>query len=246
MVRARLGLKLLLIILILTLLSLLALGAREEVIRARQGAVTKVEFEVKDPDGDCPVTCTITNRDRRGLVIPLRVTLLKGCQNWQPLKVVYLPLGSCYGDTITVTCTDALGATGSGEADVAVNCPPVITIASEFPTHWRSDLIIPLTATDKDYDPITWSIERFPSYGAVEFSGDTVIYHPEPYVGKESWEDSFTVIADDGFGGRARATMRVQIVDKKPQASGLSTSTDEDSPLGITLPGSDPDNDPLQ
>lgn len=69
MVRARLASKMLLVMLILTLLCMLALGA-ERVSRAREGAVTSINFRVRDPDSHCPVTCTITNGDPRGLVVP--------------------------------------------------------------------------------------------------------------------------------------------------------------------------------
>ncbi len=82
------------------------------------------------------------------------------------------------------------------------------------------------------------------SNGSILISGTNYTYTPAlNYNGA----DSFTFKIFDGSNYSAEATVSISVlpVNDAPIANAQSTSTSEDTPLSITLTGSDIDNDPL-
>ncbi|MCR4405045.1 MAG: hypothetical protein NUW06_07235, partial [Candidatus Acetothermia bacterium] len=141
-------------------------------VRARAGALTTINFRVRDKEGDYPITCSITNTDLRGFLLT-RFVSVPGPEpeEWYPFSVQYFAWTSCYHDIVTAACTDCRGATGKGSVEVIVNCPPVITVPPTLLTHWRKTAILPLKADDRDGDPITWEIKQYPDHCCVEQVG---------------------------------------------------------------------------
>ncbi len=106
--------------------------------------------------------------------------------------------------------------------------------------------------SDPDGDPLTYKEGKSPSHGTVEVHEDgTWTYTPDKgYTGK----DSFTVIVDDGNGGKIEVPVTVDITEpenppKKPNnpptAKDDHKTTSKDTPVSGQVKGSDPDGDPL-
>ncbi len=100
--------------------------------------------------------------------------------------------------------------------------------------------------TDPEGDPLTAVLVSGPSHAAsfTLNANGTFTYEP---VANYNGPDSFTYKANDGTldSNVATATLNVQSVNDAPEASGQSVSTDEDTPIAITLSASDVDGDAL-
>ncbi len=103
---------------------------------------------------------------------------------------------------------------------------------------------ITLTGSDADLDPLDFQIVDQPQHGTLSGTASDVVYTPEAnYFGS----DSFTFLVSDGDDDSLLATvsLTIQAVNDAPLADGQSLVTDEDTPLAITLTGSDIELDPL-
>jgi LPXTG-motif cell wall-anchored protein len=97
---------------------------------------------------------------------------------------------------------------------------------------------------------LTYSKGEDPKHGTVTVNPDgTWTYTPDPnYVG----EDSFTVIVDDGKGGKTEVTITVGVTEPNtpptnhpPTAPDEKVTTEKDKPTTGSVKGTDPDGDPL-
>ncbi len=96
---------------------------------------------------------------------------------------------------------------------------------------------------DTDNDPLTAILVSGPSHGGVTLNGDgSFTYTPAAgYVGS----DSFTYKVNDGVADSMDATVWINVTNTTPTANGQNVTTDEDTPLAVTLTGTDQDNDTL-
>ncbi|MFC1727572.1 tandem-95 repeat protein [Patescibacteria group bacterium] len=127
----------------------------------------------------------------------------------------------------------------------SVNDAPVV---SDNAVTTDEDLIklITLSATDVDTpaESLTYAIVANPTHGTASLSGSEVTYTPDlNYNGS----DLFTYLANDGKTDSNIATVSITVnsVNDEPIADPQSVSTDEDTPLTVTLAGSDADGDTL-
>ena len=107
-----------------------------------------------------------------------------------------------------------------------------------------TSVAIPLTATDPEGDPLTYSIVSVPSHGVLAGTAPSVTYKPNTnYNG----EDSFTFKANDGKEDSNIATVGITVnpVNDAPIANDQSVETTQDTAISITLTGSDVDGDTL-
>ncbi|MBU2676265.1 MAG: cadherin-like domain-containing protein, partial [Gammaproteobacteria bacterium] len=105
-------------------------------------------------------------------------------------------------------------------------------------------LAITLTGSDPESDPLTFAIAAAPSNGSLSGTAPDVTYTPNGgYVGA----DSFTFTVDDGEFTSVAASVSITVtaVNTAPTADEQAVSTAADTPLAITLTGSDPESDPL-
>jgi VCBS repeat-containing protein len=132
--------------------------------------------------------------------------------------------------TVTITVT-------------AVNDSPVADDQS-VTTPEDTPVGITLTANDVDGDPLTYSIVSGPSSGSLSGTPPSVTYTPNADF---NGGDSFTFQANDGGLDSNVATVSITVaaVNDPPVADDQSVTTDEDTPVGITLTASDVDGDPL-
>ncbi len=90
--------------------------------------------------------------------------------------------------------------------DSAPNQPPVASDAS-VTTDEDTAVAIPLTATDADGDPLTWSVGT-PSHGALSGAAPNLTYTP---TGGYSGPDSFTFTVNDGTVDSNTATVTITV-----------------------------------
>ena len=104
---------------------------------------------------------------------------------------------------------------------------------------------ITLTSSDADGDALTYSVVGSPTNGSLSGTVPNLTYTPNTdYVGA----DSFTFQVNDGSVDSNVATVSVTVnagANTPPVADNQSVVTNENTPVAITLTGSDADGDPL-
>lgn len=146
----------------------------------------------------------------------------------------YVPDNGYVGpDIFTVTVSDGKGGITTSTITINVtdkpNRPP--TASDETVTTTKDTKVTgSVDASDPDGNPLTFTKGSDPQHGTVTVNPDgTWTYIPDPgYVGK----DSFTVIVDDGKGGKTTVTITVNVTE---------TGT---NPGPGTNPGTNPGTDP--
>lgn len=112
-------------------------------------------------------------------------------------------------------------------------------------TAFETALDVTLAATDEDDDALTFGIVSGPDNGVLDGTPPDLTYTPDAgFAGT----DSFTFTADDGTDVSAPATVEITVgadPNQAPVATPQSVSTTAGVALGITLAGSDADNDAL-
>jgi 2C-methyl-D-erythritol 2,4-cyclodiphosphate synthase len=164
--------------------------------------------------------------------------------------VTYTPNANFNGaDSYQYTVND--GNADSNTATVTITIAPVndAPVAADDADSTAEDTAVTTDVlandTDLDGDSLTVSSTGPAGDGSVVNNGDgTVTYIPTPDF---NGPDSFVYTIDDGNGGTATATVYVEIssVNDTPVADDQSVSTDEDTPVSITLTGSDVDGNSL-
>lgn len=157
--------------------------------------------------------------------------------------VTYTPNANFNGsDSFTFRAND--GALNSNTATIVINVTPVndAPVANSQSVNVPEDVTstITLTASDIDGDPLTYILVTPPLHGTVSLTSPNVIYTPEAnYTGP----DSFTFKVNDGTvdSNIATVTINVTPVNDAPVAADQSVSTNEDTPLPITLVATDAD-----
>ena len=110
-------------------------------------------------------------------------------------------------------------------------------------------IALTLTGSDPDGDALTYTVVTAPAYGTLSGDAPKLTYTPkQDYSGK----DSFTFTVSDGKATSAAATVSITVsavdtvpVNTAPVANAQELSTEEDTPVTITLTGSDPEGDAL-
>ena len=123
---------------------------------------------------------------------------------------------------------------------------PVIdstTPASPHTMPENSSQAFSVTASDPDSDPLTYSWQQ---NGATINNAKSSSYTYSPNY-NAAGTHSLKVTIDDSWGGITSHTWTVIVenVNRAPTAKNLELATPTDTPIPITLRGTDPDNDPL-
>lgn len=160
--------------------------------------------------------------------------------------VTYTPAAGFDGtDMFTYTAGD--GVALSPPATVTITVPNTKPTADDkaAATLGPTPVVVTLTGTDGDGDPLTFSKVTDPSSGSVVLSGasgETATYTPDA---GSSGPDSFTYVANDGTEDSDPATVTIT-VDGAPTADDGSVTLVEDAgATTIGLTGSDPEGTTL-
>ncbi len=200
-----------------------------------EDTATTVALVANDVDGDS-LTWSITSPASHGTAGVTGSTLS------------YSPAANFHGsDTIGVQVDDGHGGVVTTTVTITVtpvNDAPVANPTSAS-TPRNASTPITLSGSDVDGDALTFAIAGPPGHGDVSLSGGVATYTPATdYFG----DDSFTFTAKDPSGATsAPATVSITVTNNPaaPVATGVSTSTAEDTPTTFTLTATDPNGDPL-
>ena len=127
-----------------------------------------------------------------------------------------------------------------------VNKPPTAEPLS-VTTKEESPVSITLTGSDRDEDPLTYSIITEPAHGRLTGTVPNLSYMPErDFNGR----DSFTFEVSDGKVDSAAATVTITVTpgNDPPTANDDSTTAKEDAPIimiDVLANDTDPDKNPL-
>jgi hypothetical protein len=212
---------------------------------------------------DTPVSITLLGSDPDGDTLTYNVVTgpSHGHLSGKAPKLTYTPQPNFNGtDSFTFNVND--GTVDGVPVTVlimvkAVNDPPT---ANDNSVTTQEDTLasITLTGCDLDGDALSYSVVKSPSHGILSGTGPNLIYTPnENFNGS----DSFLFNVNDGTVDSATATVSIHLksVNDPPTASYVgaqvqmnppvaeddSVTTEEDTPVSITLKGSDPEEDAL-
>jgi VCBS repeat-containing protein len=206
-------------------------------VATNEDTPTGITLAGSDVEDGTAVTFTVTSGPSHG-------TLAGTAPN-----LTYTPDTNYNGpDSFAFTVTDS-ELLDSAEATVSitvngVNDAPVASDASATTNEDTPTAAIVLPATDSDGDLLTYEIVSGPSNGVLSGTGDSRIYSPNADF---SGSDSFTFKANDGTLDSNTATISITVnaVNDVPLANSQSVSTDEDTPVAITLTGNDTEDGAL-
>ena len=187
-----------------------------------------------DPDGD-PLTYSVVSAPSHGA--------LSGAVP----NLTYTPVANYNGpDSFTFVAND--GTSNSAPATVSITVSPVndapAADAQSVGTAEDTAVAVTLTGSDIDGDALAFSVTAGPAHGALSGAAPNLVYTPDAnYNGP----DSFAFKVNDGTVDSASATVSIAVsaVNDAPVAADGSAVTAQDSPVAITLIGSDVDGDPL-
>jgi len=197
---------------------------------------------------DTPVAITLTGSDPEvdPLTYFVQTPPTNGTLSGTAPNLTYTPNANFNGlDTFTFKVND--GAADSEPATVSITIEPVndAPVADNQAVTAKQSTAkdITLTASDVEEDPLTYSIVDNPTKGTLTGTSPNLTYTPNAgFTGS----DSFTFKATDGTLESSVATVSITVTaNNPPVANNQSVTTDEDTPVNITLTASDPDGDEL-
>jgi VCBS repeat-containing protein len=126
------------------------------------------------------------------------------------------------------------------------NKPPMAEPVS-VTTNEDTPVSITLAGSDRDKDPLTFSIIKEPGHGRLTGTVPNLSYRPEKDF---NGQDSFTYEANDGKVDSAPATVSITVTkgNDSPTANDDSSTAQEDTPIvmiDVLKNDTDPDNDKL-
>ena len=112
-------------------------------------------------------------------------------------------------------------------------------------TNANTPIAITLVGNDADGDSLTYSIVTSPSHGTLgSLNPSTGMVSYTPNAGFTG-TDTFTFKTNDGIGDGNTATVTINVLNTPPVDNNQAISTNEDTPVPITLVGTDGDGDTL-
>ncbi len=205
--------------------------------------------QVLSLDEDTTVNFTLTGADVDGDSFEFNVIEFTGLGDISGdiPNLMYTPDENFNGtETLSFYTSDATldSAIATIRFDVApVNDAPVANNQNVI-TAEDTPVLITLGATDVDMDTLTFTVLSQPVHGDLTGSGASWTYTPDlDYQGP----DQFTFRAADAEFNSNTATVSITVtaVNDPPTADDQNLTTDEDTPLPITLTGSDPEGTTL-
>jgi hypothetical protein len=181
-----------------------------------------------DPDGDA-VTYTVVSAPAKG-------TLTGTAPN-----LTYRPTANATGnDSFTYRASD--GSLNSDTVTVSIVITPVndapVATSTSITTSEDTNLAFALSASDPEGAALTYTILSAPAKGTLTGSPPNLTFRP---TANANGSDSFTFKVSDGTleSGTATVSVTINAVNDLPVATTGSASTAEDTPVSITLSGSD-------
>jgi len=162
--------------------------------------------------------------------------------------VTYSPAADYNGtDSFSYTVSDGHGGTATANVSVTINAvndnPVAVNDAAS--TNEDNSATIDVVANDTDVDGDARSLASVgtASHGSVSIVSGKAFYSP---AANYNGSDSFTYVVSDGHGGQATGNVSVTVnpVNDAPTANSQSVATAYNTPVAITLTGSDVETAP--
>lgn len=217
------------------------------VISVNDRPVATAQSVSVDEDNPLDITLTGTDIDGDSLTFALSGSELKGTVTGSPPNITYTPPENFNGEeSLLFVAND--GALDSARKAVSitinpVNDAPTVSDLSLFLTEDQSKELT-LSASDIDEDALEYIIVDQPSHGSLSGTAPNLTYTPdENYAGT----DQLTYKVNDGTTDSGTATVSIEIAATAdaPVADAQAVTGEEDTPITITLTGSDPDGNDL-
>ncbi len=165
----------------------------------------------------------------------------------------YTPNANFFGeDSFTYIANDGTEDSTPAAVTIAVNAvnDAPVAVDDSYGTNEETPLTVDAPGvlsndTDVDDEVLTATLATDAASGTLVLNADgSFSYTPDAGF---SGTDSFTYVANDGTADSAPATVTIAVndVNDAPDADDQSVTTDEDTPVDITLTASDPDNNSL-
>ncbi len=198
---------------------------------------------------DVPLAISLTGTDPENdtLTFALLTQPSSGAVTGTPPNVSFVPPANFNGTTsFTFTVADASLTSAPATVVItvaAVNDVPVATPQAASVSEDGSATIT-LAGTDADNDSLDFAIIDQPTNGILDGIAPNLTYIPVPNF---AGIDSFTFTAADAGGATTPATVSITViaVNDVPVATAQTLSTAEETPVGVTLAGTDVDLDDL-
>ena len=201
---------------------------------------------ITDEDAAKPITLTGADVDGDPLTFEIVDQPAHGSLSGAPPNVAYTPASNYHGsDSFTFKAND--GTVDSSPATVSITINSVNHAPTADPqlvtTDEDTSKPITLTASDVDNHGLTFSIVDNPTHGTLSGTAPNVTYTP---TANYNGSDSFTFKANDGVADSNVATVSITVspVNDPPTADAQSVSTNQGTPLNITLTGTDVETAP--
>jgi hypothetical protein len=199
-------------------------------------------------DEDTSLPITLSGSDPEGSNLTFNyIQPANGTVSGTAPNVTYTPDENYFGtDQFTFTVSD--GVNFPVEATISISVDPIndapVADDQTLDTDEDTPLTINLIGSDVDNAVISFVQLSDPLHGELTGTVPNLIYTPnENYFGS----DSFTFRTNDGIENSAVATISITVnaINDQPVADSQNVVTDEDTPLIITLTGSDVEGTPL-
>jgi hypothetical protein len=146
-------------------------------------------------------------------------------------------------DTFTYTATNDNGVVGN-TATVTINIPTQIPTAQSLTvsTGVNNNLELPMSGSDPNSLPLTYSISSNPTNGVITESNGVFTYDPNlDYIGS----DSAQYTASNGTYTSSPAVISISVNSRTPIANEYNVTTDVNTAVDLSFDASDPYNESL-
>ena len=200
-------------------------------------------------DMDVPVAITLGGSDPEGDALTYQVTVdpLHGVLSGTAPALTYTPASGYTGDdSFSFVVNDGSVDSAAAIVSISVTLANTGPVANQQSVSVDEDLPlgITLTGSDAEGNPLTYTVLSNPAHGVLSGTAPDLIYTP---AANFNGEDSFLFKVNDGRLDSDPNVVLITVnpVNDVPVANIKSVITDQDTPIFISLTGSDVDGDAL-
>lgn len=215
---------------------------------ANAAPVASAQSLSTNEDTALPLTLTGTDSDSDALTFVVVAGPTHGALTGSAPNLTYTPASQYNGaDSFTFKVNDSLADSAAGTVSLTVNAVNDAPLALSQSVSTAEDVAasITLTGSDVENSALTYIVLSQPTHGSLSGSAPSLTYTP---AGNYGGPDSFTFKVNDGTDdsvSAATVSLTINSVNDPPVANAQTLPTTEDTPLLITLGGTDVEGSPL-